>query len=653
MPKIYLGGIIVESTIRLFKAVPISKIREVGTEVTASKELLGHLRVTIPQGFVFAPEVIHNYSEAELLALAHRVSKEVGLSSKRANASFHKAWGKVRDASIEQLVIEQLIHYFTTYGYERLGIYDKDTVYIPTEELKIPKLREGIPLTVIRGYTKGELKEKLLYLLNQGVALDEDTVKDVVDVALFVEVSDEEVEGIRNKEARVILYDCLDKLPSNPTEFLRYVVYKATSKPLLIVNDETIEAIKAKQNVDVLKYFVKYRRRYGLERLAEIFYRFKPLFLAFRTNTQLRSTINRIRKLAPLHHKPMIPDYLNNVTTLIAKGKRVDDSELVDALSRVNTFRKIRLADALNFRTKERDSILYRIRNGKSYATGFTFNYRDEADRVLSIVLDSVMEDIRGNVEGKKIFIPENVVYALPATEKQFTGDFPSGSYVAIPKDMVFGVHWENVKGHRVDLDLSLLSAAGKMGWDARYRSEDSGILFSGDITDAGGPNGASELFYVSKQSSNPHSYIVFVNYFNYEEKVEVPFKIVVASEGVRDLKGNYMVNPNNVVAIAKGKITQKQKILGLVVTTPKENRFYFVEANIGNSVTSYGNDYTNKARKWLFDYYTSSISLNAALVQAGAKIVTAKGEGVDIDLSPERLEKDTIINLLSHTKPS
>ncbi|MBA7553678.1 hypothetical protein ES705_46274 [subsurface metagenome] len=105
------------------------------------------------------------------------------------------------------------------------------------------------------------------------------------------------------------------------------------------------------------------------------------------------------------------------------------------------------------------------------------------AKHVLAIVLDSITEDIGKNVKGKKIYIPDYINYSLPATEKQFTGNFPSGTYISIPQDMIVGIYWENVKHNVVDLDLSLISPAGKFGWDSRYRSDEGNILFSGDIT--------------------------------------------------------------------------------------------------------------------------------------------------------------------------
>lgn len=628
-----------DSAIRLFKAVPITAKGKKKAEKALLKE-------TIEKGFVFSPEVIYNYSENELATLVRSIEKEVGLSGKQMNSSFHKSWKKVKDASIEQLVIEQIIHYFTTYGAEALGIYDKDSVYIPQEELKVPELKEGLTLIVIRGYTKPEFKKKLLGLLNQGIALKETTLKDVVDVALFTEINEEEIEQIKNREAKNLLYMYLGKIPENPVEFLRFLVYNSTNKTLLIKNDDAIKEIKSKDNLSVLRLFKEYEDKYGLEKLAQIFYRFKPLFLAFRTNTQLKHITNRIRKLAVKHHKPMQKDYLNEITAMIKKGEPIEGDRLKEELGRVNVFRKIRLAYALKYRTKNVDSILYKIRNGKGYATDFTFINKVEAKRIYHIVLNSIIADVKGKVKGKTVYIPENVVYTLPTAEKQFTGDIPNGSYISIPKDMVVGVHWDNVGANRIDLDLSLINAnIGKIGWDARYRTEDREILFSGDMTDAMKPNGASELFYVKKQSAD--SFIMFVNYFNYEEAVKVPFKILVAKEQVKDFKQNYTVNPNNVLCIAKSEIDKQQKILGLLVTTADECKFYFSETNIGKSITSSGNAFAEKSRKYLFGFYQDAITLNEVLELAGAKIIGSR-EKADIDLSPENLERDKIIGLLT-----
>ena len=624
-----------KSTINLFKALPI----KAEGKKAISEKLLSE---TFRRGFIFSPEVLFNYSESELFNLIDGL----GLNPEQINNSFHKSWEKIKTASIEQLVIEQIVHYITTYGFEELGHYDKDSVYIPLEKLEIPEIDiNNIKLIVINGYTKEELKEKLLNLLQSGIALKEDTINDIVDVATFVELNESEIETIKNKEVKTALYDYLNFVPENPTEFLRYIVYKSTDKTLLIKDKNTIETIKYKKNLDVLGLLVRYKNKHGLKRLAEIFYRFKPIFLAFRTNSQLKATINKIRKLAVKNHKPMPEDYLNSITDKIKKGETIDQKRFYKELSKVNIFRKIRLAYALNYRANDPNSIIYKIRNGKGYATEFEFKNTIRATEILNVVVDSIEKDISKNVKGKKIYIPEYVEYALPATEKQFTGNFPSGTCITIPNDMIFGVHWENVNNRRIDLDLSLISpTTGKIGWDSSYRTEDRSILFSGDMTDAHKPDGASELFYVKKQENE--AAILLVNYYNYNKEIEVPFEIIVAKEKANDFGMNYMVNPNNVLSIAKSKINKRQNILGLLVTTDTECKFYFAETSIGKSITSSGSAFVEHSRKYLFNFYKDMIILNYILEEAGAELVSDK-ENCDIDLSPETLEKDSIINLL------
>jgi hypothetical protein len=620
----------------LFKALPIE---HKGTAEISD----ALLKKTVQRGFIFSPEVVYNYSERELLEL----TDDIGLTPEEMNSSFHKSWKKIREASIEQLVLEQIIHYITTYGFESLGIYNENSIYIPTEDLEIPHIEDSkLHLIIIKGYTIEELKIKLMDLLQTGIALSETTINDVLDIAEYVGVDEQNIASIKNKEVKIALYDDLNIIPQNPVEFLRYAIFKGTGKTLLIKDDSTIEAIKSGD--DVSNLFFRYKQEYGFEKIAEIFYRFKPLFLAFRMNLKANENnnlnkwiINRIRRFASIYHKPMLNDYLNDFTAMINLGDPINYEDLWDALKNVNIFRRIRLAYALNYRTRDMNSILYRIRNGKSYATDFKFDDHKTARTALDMVLKSIVDKI--DVEDKKIHIPKYMFYALPATEKEFTGNFPSGSYIGIPHDMVLGIYWDDVDGHRIDLDLSLIDDVGqKTGWDSEYRNAEGSILFSGDVTAA--PSGASELFYIQKQ--NPANFIMIVNYYNYNREIEVPFKIMVAQEEVTNFNGNYIVDPNNVMSVVNSVINQKQKILGLLAVTPEESRFYFAESYLGGSITSSDKEYVMQGKEYLSEFYKYAISLNEILKMAGAILVDEK-EGCDIDLSPEAIDKNSIINLL------
>jgi hypothetical protein len=622
------------SVIKLFTALPIAKKGNGTISDTV-------LRKTIEKGFIFSRDVAYNYSERELLDFAD----DIGLSPEEMNSSFHKSWMKIRESDLMLLVCEQIIHYLTTYGYERLGIYDENTIFIPTEELQIPHIDvKQLPLKIIKGYTNVELKKKLFELLQTGIALNENTINDVLDVARYVGFDEEDILSIKNKEVKISLYDNLNLIPQDPIEFLRYAIFKCTGMTLLIKNWSTISAIK--EGADISHLFLRYKQQYGLSRLAEIFHRFKPLFLAFKSYSNLKSTINKIRKLADEYHKPMPKNYLNDITFMIKHGEPIYPHKFQEELDKVNIFRKIRLAYALNYKNQEVTSILYRVRNGKSYAKEYNSNdirVRGAFGLILETVLNSIIGDM--HVKGKKIYIPNHIVYALPATEKQFTGNFPSGSYIKIPHDMVVGIHWKDVNHHRIDLDLSLVNVdAGKFGWDSTYRNKDRTILFSGDMTAA--PKGASELFYIKKQQNA--NFIMFVNFYNYGVDIEVPFKIMVAKETVTNFEMNYIINPNNMMAIADSTINQKQKILGLLSITQEDSRFYFAESYLGNTITSGTQNYVMHARNYLFDFYKHTITLNEILEMAGAILVDEK-EKCDIDLSPETLKKDSIIKLIKY----
>jgi hypothetical protein len=350
--------------------------------------------------------------------------------------------------------------------------------------------------------------------------------------------------------------------------------------------------------------------------------------------------------MANVYHKPMPEDFLNHVTGNIKKNN-LDLNKLKDEVSKVNIFRKVRLAYALKFRTFNPDNIMYKIRNGKTFLKEFEKQPVENYQESLEIILQSISDDLKKKVYEKKIYIPKTITYTLPATEKQFISNFPSGTCVTIPKKMIFGIHWFDVEKTRIDLDLSLINNEGmKIGWDSLYRNENGHILFSGDMTSAPLPNGATELFYV--KSNEDMFAILFVNYYNFYETIEVPFKIIVGADNkVTNFDQKYMLNPNKVICVENASINTKQKILGLLVTNKNECKFYYVNSNLSGSITSKKDPLTNKARQFLFDFYFGTITLNEVLVNAGAILVDSK-EDCEIDLSPESLEKDTIINLIS-----
>jgi hypothetical protein len=627
--------------LRLFNAV----------YVTSKEEQVFNLSLFergIKNGYVLSPYIRATAS------MLDTIEDIVGISGEKANAAFHKSWSVVRDASIEQLVIQQIVHYITTYGFERLGIFSNDTVYIPREELNLPEIKSNIPLTVIKTMDAVDVLESILALAGSGIALSKETLADLLAVIKELSYAPDFIVEVKNRELKALLYDFYNLAPSEPVEYLRYVVGKVTGESLLIKNDKLIALIKA-SDAKVLDSLLPL----APQDLASIFFRFKPLFLAMKSISKNKTFFNQLRKAANKLHQPMPEDYLNSVTAKLSAGT-LKKAELIYKLESASIFRKIRLAYALNNRLNAGKSIVYKVRNGRGWATGFDWNGdKGVTGDALDVVTSSIAEDMRENVSGKTIYIPANVHYALPATEKQFSGNIPANSYVSVQEDLLVGVHWFDLadnrkteRGHwygyegRVDLDLSLLSLDSKYGWDGYYRSSSRDILFSGDVTSAPKPLGASEFFYIKNLTE---AKLLMVNYFNFDEP-GVDCKFIIASEAPKNLHQNYVVDVNNIVASANVKLTNKQNVLAMIMGIDGESRVYFTNTSIGNSITSRNSDVTRMVNEHMASTCLNTIELAYVLEMAGAKIVSEKPteeEGEYLDLSPESLDKSTIIKLL------
>jgi hypothetical protein len=626
------------STLRLFNAIQVNDKNENYFDEKVFKH-------TVQNGYVLDSSI------CPTTTLLNKVEKIVGISGEKANASFHKSWKIIKESSIEELVLQQIIHYITTYGFEALGIYREDFVYIPHEKLELPEITEDIKLTFVKAMTSDEILENII-ALGSKIALSKETLKDMTTIIEYNKYDSKFIKKIGNRELKSFLYEFYDIMPDDPLEYLRYVIIKMTGETLLIKNKYLIESIK-KSDYKMLDSFLDKAPK----NLASIFFRYKPLFLAMKSISHNKTFFNHLRKNANNMHVPLPVDYLGDITNQI-KNKTLNFDMLQEYLKNKNIYRKIRLAYALNFRLYNKDSIVYKVRNGRGWTTDFSWdsNTNNVVNEALNIVLDSIADDIKDNVKDKVIYIPENIHYTLPATEKQFSGFLPSNSYVSVAKDMIFGIHWENLEDgkdyyyNRVDLDLSLTDAYQKYGWDGYYRSNERDILFSGDVTDAPKPNGASELFYLQKELRLPK--VLFVNYYNFRNGANVPCKIIISDDKPKDFGRDYLININKIVASSLINIDKKQTMLGLVLSVDGENRFYFSSTGLGNSISSSNNDLAKKALNYLLGSCEKPIELKTVLSKAGAIVVSEKPNEEDmkneyIDLSPENLDKNSIINLL------
>jgi hypothetical protein len=592
-------------TLKLFNAV-IAKKPERARKPTISDE----------HGYLIEPNAL--WAEDRINAFYRKEA----LSGNDLNKTFHKSWQTIRDTPRGELRIQQILHYLSTYGTDFQG-----DVYIPDEVVKVPGIK--IVFKVIKAYTKDQLIAKCLGLLQSGVALKEETVDDILQ-ALVDELSYSFTgkENIRNKEAVVKIADLYGVIPDDFMGFFRYILFRSTGSALVIKNPATVAAIKV-STYDPTLQFIKF----GTERLAENFNRFKPLFLAYKTKCP--KVINEISRLSKKHHAPMVQNPLNLVTQ---RGLTVGDKHWLDNATPYAIFKAL---SALYQRMGGQSTFLYKVRNGKSYVKEDGARIPKAAFANYDFLLNYLKKRI--NLKGVSIYVPEDVVYALPTSEKMYVGNIPMGTKF-FGSALAVGIYWEDAWGAR-DLDLSGLSAEGKTGWNASYGrggSDRDGLMYSGDITNA--PDGAVEYLYAKR--GLPGSTLVLNNVFNGND--DAGFKIIIG-RGDR-IDHDFMMNPNNLFAEAKVQSIQKQSIIGLLRPEGKLISFVLLNLGAGHTQVSGYSDTSTLARVALAQEWHCPLSFNDVVQDLGAEIVNDP-EDADFDLSLNRLEKDSFMKVFEGVK--
>ncbi|MGH1383787.1 hypothetical protein [Kordia sp.] len=593
-------------TLKLFNAV-------VAKEKTSS--IFGQISYNKPfitdEGYIIEEKAL--WAKRKII----KYYKDEKLSGNDLNKTFYKSWNTIKNHARGQFLIEQIKHYISTYGSNFQA-----EIFIPAQVLNIPDVK--LSYKVIKAYTVAEMQEKCLSLLQSGMALTSETVDDLISIlADELQYTFTGKENIKNKEAIVKLAEFYDIYPESAVEFFRYIIYRSTDTTLLIKNDELIELIK-NSSYNPTQAFNKF----GLEKLAEIFNRFKPLFLAYKSKAP--KTINKISKLSKKHHKPLVSNPLNNVTNILLTTNDVR------WLDNATPFALFKALSACYSRMNGQDAFLYRIRNGKSWVKSNTVT--DVNEQNYKFILKYIKT--RFDLSDKKIFLPEDVKYALPTSEKMYVGNIPTGTRF-YGKKLAVGIYWKDAWGAR-DLDLSGLNIGGKIGWNAAYNQQNGDLMYSGDITSA--PNGAAEYLYANKGLNMP----TLVNNNVYSGSATCEYKIIIGKGD--SINYDYMMNPNKLFAEIKCTSVQWQTVLGIMI--PKKDKQCFVLLNFGagHARVSGNSEISDLATKALYQQWNKPLSFNKIVKILGAEIVTVK-EQADFDFSLDTLEKDSFLKPFKQLK--
>jgi hypothetical protein len=602
----------------------------------------------IQKGYLVDPKCANNYAHAFLSGI-----------NIKYNSTFYKSWGDVTNKTRLDLFVDQVMHYMTTYGTD----FSLETSYIPNVYTGEPALNT---YKVIKSCTYLELYNKCLDMLTSGIALKSITVKVITDYMIqYLKLFPGEtilcVDGIKNREALVILCDTFGILPKDGAKMFAHIMYKATGLTMIIKNRETRKMIRNSiDKPEVISLFKNLNDK-QLRALASVFNRYKKLFVAFKSK-ETNNVINKISRYSKTCHKPMIRGYWENILhynpdyvmkTIEAEAEKATNFKLIQVMQSIRE--RFLLAVGMG-------DTMYVIRNGKVFVAN---NYYTSAD-VLYHKWNDIYEVCRTqlikNLRAKACTVrfPEKYELVCPTSEKNFIGDFPMGTSCNITKDTVVGIYWRNDWGTR-DFDLSYTDIDGnRIAWNGDYYSKDKfSVVYSGDITDA--PDGANELIYF-KDDTIPNG---IVNINRYNGNAGSKYKLFFGNEVFKDLHSmdmqNYMIDPNRV--ILQSEVTQgesSQQTIGMVF----DGKFYFYSLSCGNSKVSAAlrRTISRRTNKSVWDNSTSdasskelveilkrkaisTVSLKEILLEAGFV------EAIDLEtpkLDLTTIDRSTLIDLFS-----
>lgn len=579
----------------------------------------------------------------------------LGLNPVNWTQSFHKSWDKVATATVEQLISEQIQNYFSTYGLESLGL--KACNYVPVEKILVDLTEKPAieAFTVVRVLSEQDLHDELTAFIKSTKAPHRDQIEDIKTLLPLADGVD--VDDIKSFEIKIMYCDLKGLIPLEAQDFLRFAVYKATNKTILVKDAETIDAlkefartVKAEQMFDAV----------DLAALSESFYRFKPLFLAFKCNSKLAPVINKIRRLAVKNHKPITGFTVASLMNVLSESRHSDASRII---SQADNRELIKLVNFARYELVSKAHV-YNIRNGKTYIKAEdAVRYTDARTENLKWLLSECTSQLKSRLSGvfssKKFYIPAGVKYAAPTSEKQMMDVLPYGSRVYLPEDanaFCISGHWVNdekfnpYEQGRIDLDFHLSSACGSVGWNTNYRTASRDILFSGDMTNAPAPYGAVESFRISKNVDAPYELSVNV----YNTSGNIPYELLFTKDITdqckfsRDSKSmiSAVVNPANAIAPSlKLHVYSSDEVIGYYYN----KSFTIYGGGLGGNRRTPNTELMISALRASIDRCDNMMDISEIIKFAGG-IVTHEipvDNGEYIDLSMSNLTSTTLFDVV------
>lgn len=645
--------------VRLFKAIPREMVMKSGHSANS---------VNWSQCFEHGFLVINNRGDimSDISDEAFRIINGVfGKDAVQFNNTFYQDFRTVRDMTNLERVLDQLMHYMSTYGREMVGLDARP--YIPVRDFDF----EGIPgmnisvdqilvIQMVEDKVLGDMVDNMVKTVKAPNTMMKNGFKCLWP---YMSVSDRDIQSF---ELKCIYYDETGRVPSQNIDFLRYMVYKTTGRPMLIKDRTTIDIIK-RTRIDYK--LIGMWQQCDVNSMAEIFYRYKPLFLAFKhigtvggwngrectpANPNMAHVINRIRRAAVEHHKPLSEASVQNMIQMYLQGKSV--AHLVAKASNRDL---VKIINSLLNSLEAEQPRVFNIRNGKAFvAEGVAKAPKEYRKRtkMMTYIYDQLIARMGDKYKNVVFVLPEHIRYAVPTSEKQMVYTYPWGTQIKVPGEggYTMGMHWFDQHNQRVDLDLHMNGLNGAhVGWNGGYYNQEA--TYSGDMTAAPQPNGAAEAVEFHTRNND---YNMTIN--KYSGPKDVDFKMFVSKQHVTSDRGKFVYRPaDDLIPVIPMQFSAEEDgwnntmNIGIV----HKGDFYFYGGRISSGIVPAQN--YNQFIQGVSAKITSMLLMKEFLEDCGATVMTqapdsaVNQEGEEmavIDLSPEALIPTTLFEVIDGT---
>lgn len=592
-----------EACLRLFKTMPESQTDQEKVKFDSDRGLV-----------YFAP--VSEKLEEEL----YHAIKAVFPDYSGFKATFYNSWKDLTSRNGTQVLIDQVLHYFSTYGVESL-LGESSRVALPNYAIR----NENTSLEVFTiGITPDwELEEKLTKMFYSNVALSYQDIQDMFDVAGGLEgfdVREINPDRIQNRELKTYYYTKTNTVPKDPTEIMRLLMFKVNGKTLLI--NKPAAGYFSKSELNEIDNILVSRTT----EVASVFYRYKKFLVSLKHlgSEEIRKHINAIRKIADFYWIPRSeenrPDY---VTTQLLQGRfPTTELEKLTLVQLIKVHNRI-ASYAYQIMVFGKAYNLYTIRNMKVYVDT---QPKYDVDEHIYGYTERLKEMICRRIQDKKDFLIPYIAkpeldYALPTTTKSFLGDIPLWTSKNIGNAKTVGIHW-----NKDDIDLSMILKDHKIGWNGSWNLEPQGTrkcLYSGDMTRGvctnpncenyqhsnGQEKGicprcgkalhASEAIYFGEERG-----LVDVSLYNTQQNT---YDICFSEDDVE--RGKVLDRPQNAVRVNQDFGTA---IIGMTYKTPTgEGKFVFSNFNGSQGNVAYCSETTEPLMQVLQSYGESSFKLS------------------------------------------